>query len=164
MEEDEPQIVDFMSITGADADVAKHYLEACNRDMSTAINAYLENTAQSHLHAPTVSSRHALPSSPDPIRRSHRVEAHPLSDSGDIFEDPSGVDDAALGSGEAGENAVGMDEATSPAASLGGDSNDSFHTPTHLSSSPQANAESSFVGARRTSIDVGCHVSSALSV
>ena len=163
MEEDEPQVLEFISITDADTDVAKHYLEACNWNLGTAIDAYLEN-AQSHLHVPTVSSRYALPSPPDLMRRSRRVEAHPLSDSGDLFEDPSGVDDAVPGSGEEAENAAGMDEATSPAASLGGDSNeDSFHTPTHLSTSPQANAESSFVGARRTSIAVGYHVSSALS-
>jgi len=45
--EDEPMVATFVSITGAEADVALHYLEACNWDLDRAVDEYLDNS-QSH--------------------------------------------------------------------------------------------------------------------
>lgn len=41
--EDSTLVENFVSLTNADRDVAKHYLEACNWELESALNEYLEN-------------------------------------------------------------------------------------------------------------------------
>ena len=96
MEEESP-VDTFMRFTGAENDVAQHYLEACNYDLDRAVDSYLENA---HFQPPAHPALATYPPSlpPFPSHPSQRVEPLPVEhDYQNEFGDDGAENDDAEG-------------------------------------------------------------------